>query len=365
MVFGDGVVGRQLRLDKVMRVGPWWWDKCPYKEKGRGEREREQWVSLQAQRKGHMKMQQRQLSATHGERTIPRQWPCWHLDPGFPASRTVRKLSHPLLFGYSSLAHLRHSVSVEKKKAKNKEGACWRQTCSIVFVPGWSHLGAGDLRFRQLGEFFKTAVLLTSLVLIISSPGLGRHAPAESSVQAVKHGVWSTTCPYALQETKIKVNVYLKFFGRERSCSLTQISKSWTLYKVFGVAATMHVYFYWWLLNDFLMPEGGWGVGRERSSPPYVCMEKTKTLNYTSCFIVVVFSKHEGSMTSWYCVWGNAFSVNKHLKKESFQSHISMFCWVIKKLIWGRSIFVSSLAEWRQFGPCSLFLTYLWRFTFS
>ena len=59
---------------------------------------------------------------------------------------------------------------------------------ALLFVPGWSQLGAGDLRFRQPGEFFKTAVLLTSLVLIISSPGLGRQAPAESPVQAVKQG---------------------------------------------------------------------------------------------------------------------------------------------------------------------------------
>ena len=66
------------------------------------------------------------------------------------------------------------------------------------------------------------------------------------------------------------------------------------------------------MIAQWLLDAGGRVGCREgKIITPMCLMEKNKALDYTSFFIVVLFSKHEGPMTSWYCVWGNAFSTWK------------------------------------------------------
>ena len=145
-----------------------------------------------------MKMQWRQLSATHGERTIPRQWPCWHLDPGFPASRTVRKLSHPVLFGYGSLACLRHSVNLSGKEKGQK--IRWEQSSLVAQMV--KHLYAmQETRVQSLGweDPLEKEMAAHSSILAWKIPWTAEPSGLLSmGLQRVRHD-WTTSLHFMLK----------------------------------------------------------------------------------------------------------------------------------------------------------------------
>ena len=49
-----------------------------------------------------------------------------------------------------------------------------------------------------------------------------------------------------------------------------------------------------------------------------ICLygEEQQLPNMHPFSVVVLFSKHEGPMTSWCCVWGNTLSLNEYLEGE-------------------------------------------------
>ena len=87
MALEMGVSGVWLGLEEVMRVGPSWWNQCPYFKK---KRERESSKLFLSVSPCHVRTEQegRNLQARKGP--SPGTWPRWHPDLGFSASRTVR-----------------------------------------------------------------------------------------------------------------------------------------------------------------------------------------------------------------------------------------------------------------------------------
>ena len=105
MVLGDGIFGRWLRLDEVLRMEPPWMRLTCLEES------QERLLCLLSAMQDTMR---KQLSATRG-RDLTRTWAYLHPDPRLAVSRAVRSKfllcispRHSMLFCYSSLSWLWH-----------------------------------------------------------------------------------------------------------------------------------------------------------------------------------------------------------------------------------------------------------------